>query len=224
MHSLVSDLEATSDESARIGNLPEYQAGTTFEEKTSRLNVIFAELNRRLSTDSSKSERLSSELATTQREAASLKIQATKGERLATNDKKFDELTNMFDSNEAEVSRKNRDVTIRLKQVKFPVGGSSIPTESFTSFKKVVEALNSYPNSTIMIQGHTDSTGSSELNRGLSEERARAVKEFLLVNGSFSDERIISKGFGSENPLASNKTREGRAMNRRIDIVIQPSN
>lgn len=72
----------------------------------------------------------------------------------------------------------------------------------------------------ITITGHTDSSGASDFNRKLSERRAEAVKAYLVSKG-LSGDRIVTKGAGDAQPVASNKTAEGRAQNRRVDIDIR---
>jgi len=75
---------------------------------------------------------------------------------------------------------------------------------------------------TVLIEGHTDSTGSVAVNKRLSEERAEAVREYLIANKTLSEDKIFAVGYGSTRPLASNETAEGRAINRRIDLIIKP--
>jgi OOP family OmpA-OmpF porin len=65
------------------------------------------------------------------------------------------------------------------------------------------------------VDGYTDSTGSAKYNQGLSERRAQAVADYLTSNG-IGAHRLTVKGYGEENPVADNKTREGRAHNRRV--------
>ena len=72
-----------------------------------------------------------------------------------------------------------------------------------------------------MIEGHTDSQGSDEVNQKLSGNRATAVAEYLMANMGVQTP-INSQGFGESRPVASNDTPEGRAKNRRIDVVITP--
>lgn len=88
---------------------------------------------------------------------------------------------------------------------------------------KVARSLEAYPNSTVQILGHTDNTGSASHNQTLSERRANAVADVLLDNGiPFS--RIETIGRGEDQPIASNLDEEGRRQNRRVEIVILPTN
>ncbi len=87
---------------------------------------------------------------------------------------------------------------------------------------RVGQNLVNYPNSNVQIIGHTDSDGDAAYNQGLSERRANAVADVLQANGvNFS--RIVTIGRGENNPVASNLTPEGKAQNRRVEIVIVPS-
>ncbi|MEJ2052961.1 MAG: OmpA family protein [Calditrichaceae bacterium] len=85
---------------------------------------------------------------------------------------------------------------------------------------KVQKAIKLFPDKYILIEGHTDALGSPETNKFLSEKRAEAVKEYLLANMDLKDQQITHYGLGDQRPIASNKTVDGRAKNRRIDIVI----
>lgn len=81
-------------------------------------------------------------------------------------------------------------------------------------------AISTFDKPSITIEGHTDSTGDSTLNRALSEERAKAVRQCLLSTNAAPAENLTVLGYGSSEPLASNKSDEGRAINRRIDVII----
>ena len=79
--------------------------------------------------------------------------------------------------------------------------------------------LNEYPQSNIIISGHTDSTGNDAINNPLSQNRAAAVEAYLVGKG-VSTSRITSVGYGSRQPVASNSTEAGKAQNRRVEIKI----
>ena len=84
-------------------------------------------------------------------------------------------------------------------------------------------SLKKFPKSSIVIEGHTDSRGSAENNRRLSEQRANAVKQYLIANMGLSQDVIQAVGYGKSRPIESNEKAKGRAKNRRIDVVIIPS-
>jgi OOP family OmpA-OmpF porin len=84
-----------------------------------------------------------------------------------------------------------------------------------------VAQLKTLPDdATIQVTGHTDSIGSEEYNRDLSMRRAQAAQEYLVSNG-VDQKRIVLSGMGESNPIASNDTAEGRAMNRRVEVVAE---
>jgi outer membrane protein OmpA-like peptidoglycan-associated protein len=87
---------------------------------------------------------------------------------------------------------------------------------------KVQLAIRTLGEPDVIIGGHTDSTGSEELNEHLSQQRADAVRRYFVANGTLPYEKIIAVGYGSMRPLASNTSESGRAMNRRIDVIITP--
>lgn len=78
------------------------------------------------------------------------------------------------------------------------------------------------PLSKIVVEGHTDSQGGVPYNQDLSQRRAQAVRDYLVSRGIASD-RVTSQGFGSSRSIADNNSAEGRANNRRVEIVVQPS-
>ena len=103
------------------------------------------------------------------------------------------------------------------KTILFDTGKSSIKEQSAGVLNNIVEILQEYKYARFNIEGHTDSVGSAATNQRLSEERAGAVRNYLIENGVASD-RLVSRGFGEDRPIASNNTREGRRTNRRVEI------
>ena len=137
-------------------------------------------------------------------------------------EEKIKAIAGTFTKSEAQVLQDGDNVIIRLYGLSFPSGKSTIQTQYFGILKKVQNGIATFENSSVFVQGHTDSRGSNDLNLILSEERASAVNEYLAANMPNIKSRLTSKGYGSEIPIASNETEEGRAKNRRIDIVITP--
>lgn len=86
---------------------------------------------------------------------------------------------------------------------------------------EVAQALNDSKDRNVIVEGHTDSRGSASLNQSLSQRRAESVRDYLVTRG-FPSERIQARGIGAERPVADNTTAEGRANNRRVEIVVQP--
>lgn len=148
-------------------------------------------------------------------EELALRNQMTEAERA-----RFEKAQSAFTPSEATVYRKMENVLISAHGFDFPSGQSEINTDNFVLLNKVIKVIGLFPNSTIQISGHTDSTGSKELNMKLSKERAANVAKFLNEVGEIPLDRLSSEGFGSERPVASNETAAGRAENRRVEILI----
>ena len=150
----------------------------------------------------------------------------TEKERLAAErrfNQLFNEVQGFFRGNEAEVYKQGDRLVIRLKAIQFPVGKHFIMPTNYELLSKVQRAIRTFGESNVIIEGHTDSTGSKELNEHLSQQRAEAVRAYFVANGTLPDKRIVAVGYGSKRPLASNATAEGRAINRRIDLIIVPT-
>jgi OOP family OmpA-OmpF porin len=135
----------------------------------------------------------------------------------------FSEVRGYFDPNEAEVYKSENQLIIRLKTMHFPVGQAVIMPENYALLGKVQRAIRAFGEPDVIIGGHTDSSGPEPLNEHLSQQRAEAVRQYLVANGVLPFDKIIAVGFGSMRPLASNSTESGRAMNRRIDVTISPA-
>lgn len=108
---------------------------------------------------------------------------------------------------------------ITLKNIFFKTGSAELLPASITELNKVLDMMNSHPDMQIQVNGHTDNVGTESSNMTLSNARAQSVKKFLTDNG-ISDARIRCKGFGESRPIDTNDTEEGRANNRRTEILI----
>lgn len=106
-----------------------------------------------------------------------------------------------------------------VKGIRFATGKSDIRSQSFKLLNKAVKIFAKYPSIRIEIQGHTDDRGKASYNQELSQARADSVREYLVAHG-IEEERISSRGFGPDRPVADNDTRSGRAENRRIEFRI----
>ncbi|MBE0390729.1 OmpA family protein [Flavobacterium sp. PL002] len=105
------------------------------------------------------------------------------------------------------------------KTILFDSGKASFKEQTFAVLQSITDILKEYPNSNFMIEGHTDSDGSNELNQTLSENRAAAVRNYLVEKGINTD-RLKSTGYGETKPIASNKTAKGKAENRRVEVSL----
>lgn len=125
-----------------------------------------------------------------------------------------------FTNDEARVFRQGNDVVVSLMGISFPSGRSTIDGSSAALMRKVQQALALFPDASVLIEGHTDANGSDSANLILSQDRADAVKQYLVSQFGANAEKVSSIGYGEARPVATNETAAGRARNRRIDLVI----
>ncbi|MEM6627310.1 MAG: OmpA family protein [Pseudomonadota bacterium] len=138
-----------------------------------------------------------------------------------------------MDRQEAEMRRQTAGTGIQVARngdqlellmpsdVTFAVNQSSVQPEFQSALDNVASTLVEYPSTSIDVIGHADSTGSADYNQTLSEQRAQSVSSYLTSRG-VQDLRLASYGMGESQPVASNTTPEGRAQNRRVQIVLTP--
>jgi len=108
--------------------------------------------------------------------------------------------------------------TVTLQGVNFATGKATLTEDSKAVLKGVATSLAARPDVRVEVQGHTDNTGSRAANLRISKARAVAVEKFLEQNG-VSPAQLTAKGYGPDKPIASNKTKDGRSQNRRVDLV-----
>lgn len=112
-----------------------------------------------------------------------------------------------------------RGVVSQMSDVLFDINKATLKTDAMIRLAKISGILLSYPDITLEIDGFTDSTGTAEWNQKLSEQRAMAVRDFLVSQG-VPVENVTAQGFGQENPIAPNDTAAGRKANRRVELVL----
>jgi outer membrane protein OmpA-like peptidoglycan-associated protein len=105
----------------------------------------------------------------------------------------------------------------------FDVDSAAVKPAFQDELRTLAASLQRYPGSIVRVTGHTDNTGDAGYNQRLSERRAGSVSNILISNGVASS-RIVATGAGEARPVASNLTPDGRALNRRVDVVIVPTN
>lgn len=127
-----------------------------------------------------------------------------------------------FSNDEAEVYQQGDKLLIRLKAIKFSTARSELPAESLVLLGKVRDVANELSPEKVVVEGHTDSTGTAKLNEKLSQKRADAVVAYLKSNG-MEEVEVEGVGLGFKKPIAPNKSAAGRAQNRRVDIIVTPS-
>ena len=135
----------------------------------------------------------------------------------------FEQVEKMFDNDEARVFRQGNTIIMRLVGLEFDSGAAQLKPANFDLLAKVEKAIDVFPRSELIIEGHTDSHGGDDLNQKLSQERAESVQQYMINAMRIPSYRLIATGYGETRPVASNETESGRQKNRRIDIVIKPN-
>jgi len=138
-------------------------------------------------------------------------------------DKQAAELERDIANDNVSVTNTGDRLIVTMPQdILFAVDSSTVNSGLRGDLMTVADSLRSYPDTTVQVVGHTDNTGEAAYNQRLSERRANAVAD-VLMNGGVSFNRIQTYGRGEDQPIASNLTDEGRAQNRRVEIVILPN-
>ncbi|CAM2834923.1 OmpA family protein [Vibrio mytili] len=139
-----------------------------------------------------------------------------------------------FDQQEAALRRELKNSGVQVQRVGenqlllrmengigFDTNSYQLTSSIHNTLRGVARILVEYPDTSLVIDGYTDSTGRESYNQSLSERRAESVRQFL-VGQNVAAGRAIARGYGQRNPICSNKTAEGRACNRRVEIQILP--
>jgi outer membrane protein OmpA-like peptidoglycan-associated protein len=139
-------------------------------------------------------------------------------------DRQEAEMRDALAASEAAAVRREGDLlAITLKgDVSFDLDSDVVRPGLYNELDRIAEIMIKYPQTSIQVEGHTDSTGSETYNQKLSERRASSVKN-LLVQRGVQAQRIHILGFGESRPVATNTTPVGRQMNRRVEIRINPN-
>lgn len=169
------------------------------------------------------SEREQMLLAKQDREASEKARQQAELAAQAERDRRAAELTAALDrakQSGAEIEQSAEQIKITFRKVTFDPNKSEIKSEFQSSLDQLAAALaQSYPKAKLSVHGYTDSTGSDSYNLMLSEQRAVAVKTFLIEKG-VEPSRVASRGHGESDPIAPNTTAQGRAQNRRVELLV----
>ncbi|HBX55107.1 MAG TPA: hypothetical protein DEH10_06920 [Pseudomonas sp.] len=105
--------------------------------------------------------------------------------------------------------------------VKFDFDKAQVKEESYGDIKNLADFMKQYPQTTTVVEGHTDSVGSDAYNQGLSERRASAVRDVLVNQYGVGGDRVNAAGYGETQPVADNATDAGRAINRRVEAEVE---
>ncbi|NOQ51531.1 MAG: OmpA family protein [Desulfuromonadaceae bacterium] len=135
------------------------------------------------------------------------------------------ELSNERAQHQIEIERQQNEI-LKLtmnSEVSFDFNSANIKPTFRPPLDKIADILNRYPRTQIVVVGHTDTIGSEQYNQDLSNRRAIAVADFLVMRGVASS-RLGTEGRGELEPRASNDTEDGRALNRRVEVFVVPNN
>lgn len=136
-------------------------------------------------------------------------------------DKQAEELEKSMEN--ANVERVGEAIRVNFDSgILFAVNSAELSAAAKKDIDKLAETLQKYEGTNIIIEGHTDNTGSRELNQGLSERRAQAVANYARTRGVDAS-RMEAKGYAFDQPIADNTTVEGRQQNRRVEVIIVAS-
>lgn len=142
------------------------------------------------------------------------------GQRL---DQQEADLRRDLGNDQVRITNTGSELIVTMPQdILFAVDSASVRSDLRRDLGVVASNLQAYPNTTIQVIGHTDNTGSAAHNQMLSQRRAEAVSDVLIQNGVPAS-RIRSIGRGESSPVQTNLTPEGRAQNRRVEIIIRPN-
>jgi outer membrane protein OmpA-like peptidoglycan-associated protein/HEPN domain-containing protein len=190
----------------------------SLEEDRNNLQASLEERRRRIDRLQQVIDSLDARLATLEEREQSMSAEL---QRQRERERTLRQVRDIFSANEAEVLLRGSELIMRLRGLNFPVGSSEIRPENFSLLTKVQRVIREFPEGEITVAGHTDAQGNDDANQKLSEQRAEAVREYLIANmNDLIPARIEAVGFGESQPIATNETEEGRAKNRRIDVTI----
>ncbi|MCX2742147.1 OmpA family protein [Pontibacter anaerobius] len=133
-------------------------------------------------------------------------------------DKQAEELRRDLEG--AQIERVGEGIKITFDSgILYPVNSAELQANAKTEIAQLAQTLQKYPDTNILIEGHTDNTGNRSINQPLSERRAQSVADYLAMNG-VDRSRMTTMGYAADQPIADNSTAEGRRQNRRVEIAI----
>ncbi len=121
---------------------------------------------------------------------------------------------------EEEFTKKLKNVQNEKGPILFKLGKADVDPACDVTMQQIADIIGSVPGYRVRVDGHTDNKGKKAANQKLSDQRAKAVVTYLVNIKKVDANRLTSKGFGPDQPIADNKTEEGRAKNRRVDFTV----
>jgi len=138
-------------------------------------------------------------------------------------DKQEAELRQQMQGTGVEVQRQGDTIRLQAPEnITFDTGRADLKPQFQPVLSQLAQSIQQYPGTVVQVVGHTDSTGSASLNQTLSENRANSVRGYLSQRG-VDPNRLVAVGYGPTRPVADNSTPTGRAQNRRVEVLIVPT-
>lgn len=194
------------------------EAARALQEERRRLRAELAGARDALDTAAVRIDTLEARLARLEERHGEVAERLAERER---RERRLREVRAIFTEEEGEVLLAGDRLVLRLTGLVFPTGEAEVLPDHRSLLTKVQRVLREFPDAPVTVEGHTDSRGDAGANRGLSQRRAIAVREYLLAAMPISSGRISAVGHGADRPVATNATEEGRARNRRIEVVLE---
>ena len=176
-----------------------------------RKDVLLAAKSKELNEAQDEAQRMSKRAKLAEREAEEARERA---KEMSAKAKKMAATLTDISATDTE-----RGLVITMGSILFELNESELKSSSKTTVAKIADFLNQYPERDVLVEGFTDSTGSSDYNQTLSDKRAKAVTALLAGNG-IDQNRLNAVGYGESYPAATNDTQLGRQKNRRVEIVV----
>ncbi|NMF91157.1 OmpA family protein [Aromatoleum petrolei] len=138
-------------------------------------------------------------------------------------DKQEAELRQQMAGTGVQVQRQGDTIRLQAPEnITFDTGRADVKPQFQPVLSRLSQSIQQYPDTVVQIEGHTDSTGSASFNQTLSENRAESVRSYMAQRGVESN-RLVAVGYGASRPVADNSTPQGRAQNRRVEVLIVPA-
>jgi chemotaxis protein MotB len=226
-------LKKANDDATKMYNdlKEEYQNLSKSSSKDKeKLSLALADKEATLNQKQAELQKLADQLADREKRVKDLEgLMAKKDAALADLKKKITDALTGFNSDELKVTQKDGKVYVSLSdKLLFKSGSFAVDEKGKSAIVKVAEVLNKLTDVTIVVEGHTDNKpylvhkGEVKNNWDLSAMRAAAVTDIIVNEGHLTATRVVAEGHGDSYPIESNETAEGRAKNRRIELVLSP--
>jgi len=177
-------------------------------------DASMAQVNSLMAQTAASSARIKQPAASQGATEAAAKTSEQVNEQLAT-------IESLLAAQQARVLLESGDIILRLDSLGFPSGQAVIETRYFELLAAVKKSLAMFPDAYVTVEAHTDSQGDEDKNLVLSQQRANSVRSYLIANTGMSATKISAEGYGESRPVATNMYEDGRAQNRRIDVVLK---